>query len=105
MKSEYYVYWISPRGFANEGDYVYGTPDEITQELGSNRKAESLRQYVESRHKSLATARWGAAKAARKAIREYHAHETVSIGIRAAGKKATQEDFEAVKYNVFPTNA
>jgi hypothetical protein len=91
--TEYQVNWISPRGFANEGDYVYGVTSEVEEDAITAERDDFI-----SNHRSLTTARKAAINAARKARREYTENDTISIGIREAGKEPTQEDWEAVKY-------
>lgn len=93
----YSVYWISPRGFANEGDYVYGTAPMIDREVDDISQNFGKSHYL-SEHKTLENARSAAIKAARKARKEYHSHETVSIGARKAGHEQTQEEWELVVY-------
>lgn len=91
----YQVNWISPRGFANEGNYVYGVSSEVEEEAAS-----AAKNHVVSNHRSLTTARRVAINAARKARKEYSESDTVAIGVSEAGKEPTQDDWEAVKYGI-----
>lgn len=97
--STYEVRWISERGFANEGDYVYGLPEAINAEVAAYTSSDP-KEFTSSTHKTFEAARLAAIKAARKSRKEYHEHETVAIGVHEAGKEQTQEDWEAVKYGI-----
>ena len=51
MKTEYRVWWNSPRGFANEGDYVFGTKDDCDKLIDGNVHCALI-----SKHRSLGAA-------------------------------------------------
>lgn len=93
----YEVCWISPRGFANEGDYVYGTTEQLADEI-DNGLADNGKWFDVSRHRSKEAAIRSAAKNARRVRRESPAHELCAVGIREAGKQQSQEDYERVVY-------
>lgn len=94
--STYEVYFISPRGFANEGDYVYGTPEQIAEEIDSLN--ENGRLFFVSTHRSKNTAMRAAAKHARRVRRESSPHVLCYVGIREAMQEQTQEDYNLVSF-------
>ena len=95
--STYAVQWISERGFANEGDYVYGTSEALQADINRFTRSTPRVQDV-SEHDTKEEARQSAIAAAKDARDEYHESETIAIGVREAGKEQSQEDWEAVKY-------
>ena len=102
--STYAVQWISERGFANEGDYVYGTSEALQADVDRFARSTPIVRDV-SDHDTMEEAREAAIAAAKDAIAEYHESDTVAIGVREAGKEQSQEDWEAVKYYGENTNA
>ena len=66
--NQFAVKWVSPRGFANEGDYVYGSlealrDDEVVQMV---RRSDGGRITTMSYHRTLDNARLAAEKLLRK---------------------------------------
>lgn len=100
MTTVFVVFWVSERGFANEGSYVYGDIDKVRASV-ANLDPYQARWSIESRHKTLATARRAAITLARRARREYVEQQTIcSIGASQVdgGERQAMIDDEVVAY-------
>ena len=82
--SKFKVTWFSSRGFANEGDYVYGTSLEIRKLIESYSGVSSAKFLAVSNHKSFETAREAAEKRAKRDKRECPSHEICYISACSA---------------------
>lgn len=71
--------WISPRGFANEGTYIYGTKEEVSAVV--DQSDISNVRYNISDHKRLDAAQAKAEKGARTDIKNTPSHEICAIGV------------------------
>ena len=76
--AKYSVVWFSPRGFANEGTYYYGTEAEAAKLHEDYDQYQAKYSWI-SDHKSLSKAREVAEKKARSARRETPSHEICNI--------------------------
>lgn len=74
--SEYRVWWYSPRGFANEGDYVYGSKADVDALLNGK-----VHCTLMSKHRSIDTARAAAERLERKERKACPSHEICSYGV------------------------
>ena len=96
MNAIYEVRWISQRGFANEGDYVYGLTSELDKEDAEEASINGTRQFTVSRHRSMETAMRAAAKKVKQARADTSPSQPFLIGLREAGKVQTMRDQEMV---------
>ena len=76
--TKFAVVWFSPRGFANEGSYFYGTETEMEQLHEAYDPTASGYSY-QSGHLTLAAAEAKAVKLARRACSETPSHELCCI--------------------------
>lgn len=65
----YQVWWISPRGFANEGKYIYGPEDACDKATDPVWNSVDGRLHHISSHRTLEAARRRAERGARNASR------------------------------------
>ena len=79
--SKYRVWWFSPRGFANEGDYVFGSREDCDELLDGEVNATLM-----SKHLSIEAARLAAERLERKDRRNTPSHEICSIGVMDAAE-------------------
>ena len=94
------VFWVSERGFANEGNYVYGEMAKVRASV-ADLAASNARWSIESKHKTLVAARQAAITLARRARREYEGQQMIfSISANQADGDERQAmiDSEAVRY-------
>lgn len=73
------VFWYSPRGFANEGAWVYGHLSDVRRHIRS-RTDENTRYHRESNHRTIEAARRAAIDLARNDRRSAPRHEICAIG-------------------------
>lgn len=76
--AKFAVVWFSPRGFANEGSYYYGTEAEM-EELHESYDPYQARYSYISGHRTLAAAEAKAEKLAKRDRRETPKHELCHI--------------------------
>ncbi len=75
-KAVYQVVWFSPRGFSNEGSYIYGTAEEIDAiECDPYQSVMTIM----SNHRTLVAAEVAAEKRAKRDIRSTPSHEICNI--------------------------
>ncbi|WP_207540755.1 hypothetical protein [Sabulicella rubraurantiaca] len=85
----YCCYWLSPRGFANEGDYVYGSREDCEAAVQRLDLKAGARVVRVSQHRSLEAAKKSAEeKAAKDSERYQRRNEMDHIGCCAANSKA-----------------
>jgi hypothetical protein len=77
MATVFAVFWVSERGFANEGSYVYGDIAKIRASV-NQLDASNARWSKESQHKTLAAARRAAILLTRRGRREYRDQQMIS---------------------------
>ena len=76
---KYQSAWISPRGFSNEGTYIYGTSEEVAEVV--NHLDMSNARYDIYNHQRLDTAQAKAEKNARVDAKNTPRHEICAIGV------------------------
>lgn len=84
----YCCYWLSPRGFANEGDYVYGSREDCETAVGRLNMEAGARVVRVSQHRTLGAAKKSAEqKAAKDSERYQRRNEMDHIGCGPARPK------------------
>ena len=74
--SNYRVWWNSPRGFANEGDYVYGSTQDVDALLDG-----TVHCALISKHLTRDAAKNQAERLERKDRKACPSHEICSYGV------------------------
>ena len=74
--SQYRVWWVSARGFANEGDFVYGNKVDCDTLLDGE-----VHCYLISKHNTFEAAQARAEKEERKAKNACPSHEIRNYGV------------------------
>ena len=85
--SNYRVWWHSARGFANEGDYVYGSKEDVDALLDGK-----LNCSLMSKHRTLAAAQSAAERLERRDRKACPNHEICSYGVIDAAAALAQND-------------
>jgi len=78
VSTKFAVVWFSPRGFANEGSYFYGTEAEMEKLHESYDQYQSRYSYI-SGHRTFDAAQSKAEKLARRDHRDSPKHEVCHI--------------------------
>jgi len=89
------VFWVSPRGFANEGDWIYGTTEELRKAIA---ESEPKNYHRESWHKTIDAARCNAINLARRDRRASPSHEICAIGAACVDGSGAEKDGDIVRY-------
>lgn len=89
------VFWVSPRGFANEGDWIYGPAEELRKAIA---ESEPKNYHRESFHKTIGAARRSAINLARRDRRASPSHEICAIGAGCVDGKGIDQDADIVRY-------
>ena len=89
------VFWVSPRGFANEGDWIYGPAEELRKAIA---ESEPKNYHRESFHKTIGAARRSAINLARRDRRASPSHEICAIGAGCVDNKNIDQDADIVRY-------
>lgn len=100
MSTVFAVFWVSERGFANEGGYVYGDIAKVRASV-ADLDASNARWSLESKHKTLAAARRAAITLARRAHREYEGQQmiySISANQVDGGERQAMIDSDVVRY-------
>ena len=92
---EFAVFWVSPRGFANEGDWIYGPIAEIREYVG---QTDPKNFHKETQHKTIEAARRSAINLARRDRRNTPSHEICAIGAASITGGLEDHDMNVVRY-------
>lgn len=92
------VFWVSPRGFANEGAWVYGPIASLREYVKPYRGDVNAKFYRESWHQTQKAARKAAVDLARRDRRQAPNHELCAVTACAVDDETGEGDRDVVAY-------
>lgn len=92
------VFWVSPRGFANEGTWLYGPIADLRARVEPLKGNVNAQFWRESWHKSFGAARRVAITMARADHARTPSHEICVVGACAVDDETGERDMQVVRY-------